>query len=183
MGVDAVQGGQPAAEGEGEPKADAMESINEPCISSVFEPEEGRIEEDFLRTCYETFLNVYGKPDNIKGGYSGLLGKYLKPKLRSEALVNEMKTHKTKALVSGFYSWASPTKPTLIPTLLAYIFALITTRKAVEVYEAAGTGGDGGDGGGSLESKFLVTPHAAQVIAILRILGMGNGREEEDKEL
>ncbi|CAF4122389.1 unnamed protein product [Adineta steineri] len=61
-----------------------------------------------------------------------------------------------------------------IPRLTAYIFALWTLKSAEHYFEAKGSDD---------QDSYLLQPHAAQIIAIFRMLGIGDRKEELNNNL
>ena len=76
-----------------------------------------------------------------------------------------------------YIKWTNKTKLQLVPQLLGYIFAIITISKAQSIFNGET------EGKKILESKYLFTPHAAQIIAILRVLGISSDEKTEVKQI
>jgi hypothetical protein len=64
--------------------------------------------------------------------------------------------------------------------MIAYIFLLITLTKAENIFEGSKKKKSGK---AALESRYLITPHASQIISILRILGFGNLKLKDEENL
>ncbi|CAF4095909.1 unnamed protein product [Rotaria sp. Silwood2] len=101
--------------------------------------------------------------------YHDLIKKYLKPGLELSELI-----YNTKLIVGNVKQ--SPNKVqwdkiirSKIPKLMAHIFALWTLNNANHFFEAE----DSSD-----KTNYLLQPHAAQVISIFRMLGIGDEKEE-----
>lgn len=136
------------------------------------ERKESKIDTEHLRSQYDNFLMEYGSYDAARNKFSGLLGRFLRPKpkihiVRQELLelAREVKINKAKLTIRKI-------DQDKIPKILAYIFSIWTIEASESHFEqqSANPGG--------AEKNFLRTPHAAQVIAIMRILGMGNFKKD-----
>lgn len=61
-----------------------------------------------------------------------------------------------------------------MPEILAYVFSLWTLSSAEHYFEA--------DDGDSNRIFYLKTPHAAQVVSIFRIMGIGHSKFNENPD-
>jgi len=107
--------------------------------------------------------------DEFDDIYRDLIKKYLKPNLELHELIYNIK------LIVGNVK-QSPNKVlwdehirSEVPKLMAHIFALWTLNNANHFFEAE----DSSD-----KTNYLLQPHAAQVISIFRMLGIGDKKEE-----
>ena len=117
------------------------------------------IDKDLLEKRYKEFETCYKR----------LIKLYLRPKLNLAPLLSE--THLAAGKVQQTQSqtaWDSEVRYR-VPKLAAHIFALWTLMNSTHYFEAE-----------SLDNKdsYLLQPHAAQVISIFRILGIGDKKEE-----
>lgn len=101
--------------------------------------------------------------------YRDLIQTHLKINMRSDELISE-----TKLIIAGIKQ--SPDKiewdkniRSKIPTLVAHICALWTLKNANHFFEADDS---------LKKENYLFQPHAAQIISIFRILGIGDAKEE-----
>ncbi|CAF4640605.1 unnamed protein product [Rotaria socialis] len=111
--------------------------------------------------------------DEFDKMYKELIKKYLKPDMKLEPLVSDIK------LIAGI----NKQKPDdiewdilkgKIPRLAAHIFALWTLRSAEHYFEAKGSNN---------QDSYLLQPHAAQIVSIFRMLGIGDKKEELSNNL
>ncbi len=120
------------------------------------------LDKDRLRKRYDKFQTEYNR----------LIGKYLMPDADLQPLISA-----TLLLFSGSNSqqdlkesiWDSNVK-SLLPILIAHIFALVTLKRAEHYFEA-----DEKD----TKQSYLFQPHPAQIISIFRILGVGDPDPEK----
>ncbi|CAF5181920.1 unnamed protein product, partial [Rotaria sp. Silwood1] len=107
--------------------------------------------------------------DEFNKFYKELVQQNLKPNMKLDKLIENIK------LIAGNIKqesdnidWDAGIRKK-VPELAAYIFALWTLKNAEHYFEAEGS--DNRD-------NYLLQPHAAQVIAIFRMLGIGDKNEE-----
>ncbi|CAF4456988.1 unnamed protein product [Rotaria sp. Silwood2] len=117
------------------------------------------INKDLLRKRHKEFQDIYGD----------LIRKYLKDNVERENLIVETK------LVAGDIkqtpekiAWDASVRDK-VPRLLAHVFALWTLQNASNYFEVATE---------ENQSSYLLRPHAAQVVSIFRMLGIGDKKEE-----
>ncbi len=117
-----------------------------------------------LETRYNTFLNEY----------EALVTTNLTPKMDLTTLIAA-----TKMVVGTVMQerdkiqWDAKIK-NQIPTLMAHIFAIWTLQNANYYFEAQGLDN---------QNSYLLKPHAAQVISIFRLLGIGDEQEKLSNNL
>ncbi|CAF0898623.1 unnamed protein product [Adineta steineri] len=121
------------------------------------------INKDLLRKRFEEYHQVYQQ----------LIKKYLKPDMKLEPLVSDIK------LIIGINKQHSDniewdTNKGKIPKLTAHIFALWTLKSAEHYFDAKGSDN---------QDSYLLQPHAAQIIAIFRMLGIGDKKEDLNNNL
>jgi hypothetical protein len=121
------------------------------------------IDKDLLRSRFDEFHNIY----------KDLIKKYLKPNMKLEPLVSDIK------LIVGVnkqkpddIEWDSVKRK--VPQLTAHIFALWTLSSAEHYFEAKGSDN---------QDNYLLQPHAAQVVGIFRMLGIGDTKEDLSNNL
>ncbi|UJR17604.1 hypothetical protein I4U23_004500 [Adineta vaga] len=116
------------------------------------------IHSDKLRRRYDTFHNMYEK----------LVQENLRPDMKLDQLISDTKLITgTIRQNSDTIKWDSHVK-NQVPTLAAHIFALWTLSKADHYFEAEGLDD---------RKNYLIQPHAAQVVSIFRLLGIGYQEE------
>ncbi|CAF3383520.1 unnamed protein product [Rotaria socialis] len=112
-----------------------------------------------LRTRYNEFHETYDI----------LIKKYLVPNMKLDQLIAD-----TKLLAgdvkqqSNSIEWDATIR-NKVPKLAAHVFALWTLQNAHHYFEAEGV---------ENKESYLLQPHAAQVISIFRMLGIGDAKEE-----
>lgn len=107
-----------------------------------------------LRSRYDEFIN----------NYTSFVERYLDPKNEKlNELISNLKQEVHKLPTTG-QEWNITIKDS-IPTLMAYIFALWTLMNSQHYFGASGT---------ENKESYLLKPHAAQVVSIFRILGVGD---------
>ncbi|CAF0938955.1 unnamed protein product [Adineta steineri] len=117
------------------------------------------VDKDRLQKRYDEFRTIY----------DDLIKEYLTPDIDFDKLISN-----TKLIVgvviqeSKSIQWDSTVK-SKIPKLTAHVFALWTLKNAVHYFEAEGV---------EDKQSYLLQPHAAQVISIFRMLGIGDKNEE-----
>ncbi|CAF1394740.1 unnamed protein product [Adineta steineri] len=112
-----------------------------------------------LKKRYDEFYTIY----------ESLIKQYLKPNVELGSLIDN-----TKLLAGDIkqqptrIEWDASLRSN-IPKLAAHIFALWTLQSAYHYFEAT-----------EVENKksYLLQPHAAQVVSIFRMLGIGDDKEE-----
>ena len=113
----------------------------------------------------ECLKNRYSE---FEGSYRYLVKYNLKPKIDLSQLTADTKLAAGRVTQdSVMKGWGAEVAPRL-PRLLAHIFAIWTLKNSEHYFEAS-----------SLENKdsYLLQPHAAQVISIFRLLGIGEKKE------
>lgn len=107
--------------------------------------------------------------DEFDGIYHDLIKHHLRPDLKLERLISDtvLLVGKKKQTVNDV-QWDGGVRE-IVPKLMAHIFALWTLKHSEHYFEAK-----------DLEDRdnYLLQPHAAQVISIFRMLGIGDEREE-----
>ena len=118
-----------------------------------------KIDKKKLRKRFEEFEKIY----------TDLIKNYLSPDLKLDRLISDtiLIVGKMKQVVSDI-QWDSHVRDK-VPKLMAHIFALWTLKHSEHYFEAK-----------DLENSdnYLLQPHAAQVISIFRMLGIGDDKEE-----
>ncbi|CAF4248425.1 unnamed protein product [Rotaria sp. Silwood2] len=112
-----------------------------------------------LRRRYDEFHNIYEK----------VVKENLSPDMKLDKLISDTK------LITGnmrenseTITWNAHVRGQ-IPKLAAHIFAIWTLSKAEHYFEAEGLYD---------RNNYLIQPHAAQIISIFRLLGIGDDNEE-----
>ncbi|CAF3338635.1 unnamed protein product, partial [Rotaria sp. Silwood2] len=117
------------------------------------------VDKNKLRERYNTFLEIYKK----------IVAENLRPNMQLDQLISD-----TKFITgnlrdnSNTVIWSSAVRKE-IPKLTAHIFALWTLSQAEHYFEAEGLND---------RDNYLVQPHAAQVVSVFRLLGIGDKNEE-----
>ena len=107
--------------------------------------------------------------DEFEKLYQALIHQYLKSDVKLDTLISDtLLLSGNVKLHSNALAWNSTVRAK-IPTIAAHVFALWTLQKASNYFEAADT--DNQDG-------YLIQPHAAQVVSIFRMLGIGDKNEQ-----
>lgn len=101
--------------------------------------------------------------------YTGLVKKYLKPKIELDQLFVDIKLMTGDVKQRQYKIEWDATVKDRIPKLVAHVFALWTLKNAYHYFEAEGLNN---------KASYLLQPHAAQVITIFRMLGIGDAKEE-----
>ena len=132
-------------------------------IKYVLENLEGDLlHKDRLKKRFETF----------ESEYKSLIKMYLMPGTDIQPLISStlvLLSNKNAKQNLNEQVWDSHVK-SLLPTLVAHIFAIITLKRAEHYFEA-----DENDS----KEIYLFQPHPAQVISIFRILGIGYSDPEQ----
>ncbi|CAF4449380.1 unnamed protein product [Rotaria sp. Silwood2] len=117
-----------------------------------------------LRTRYNEFHDTYDK----------LVKKYLIPNMKLDQLIAdaELLAGDVKQQ-SNSIEWDAIIR-NKVPKLAAHVFALWTLQNAHHYFEADGV---------ENKESYLLQPHAAQVISIFRMLGIGDVKEELSNNL
>ncbi|CAF1185261.1 unnamed protein product [Adineta steineri] len=101
--------------------------------------------------------------------YEDLIKHYLKINIEFEKLISEIKIiAEDVKQKSGVLSWNASVRDT-IPKLLAHIFALWTLQNASHYFEIEDVDN---------KNSYLLKPHAAQVVSIFRMLGIGDEKQD-----
>ncbi|CAF0828795.1 unnamed protein product [Adineta steineri] len=117
------------------------------------------IDKDQLKKRYDEFHNLY----------KDLIEENLKTKLELQKLISNIKLIAGNIKqTSDTFEWDAGIR-TKIPKLAAHIFALWTLQNATHYFEADDVGN---------RDAYLLQPHAAQIISIFRMLGIGDEKEE-----
>ncbi|CAF0744473.1 unnamed protein product [Adineta steineri] len=117
------------------------------------------IDKDQLKKRYNEFHDLY----------ENLIEENLKTKLELQKLISNIKIIAGNIKqTSDIFDWDADIR-TKIPKLAAHIFALWTLQNATHYFEAEGIGN---------RDAYLLQPHAAQIISIFRMLGIGDKQEE-----
>ncbi|CAF3955884.1 unnamed protein product [Rotaria sordida] len=117
------------------------------------------IDIDQLTKRYREFQNIY----------DDLIKNYLKINIELDILiVNTKSIARNIKQTSNIIKWDSNVRDR-IPKLLAFIFALWTLQNANYYFQA---------GDVTNKNNYLLKPHAAQIVSILRMLGIGDNKEE-----
>ncbi|CAF4542845.1 unnamed protein product [Rotaria sp. Silwood2] len=107
--------------------------------------------------------------DEFYTTYENLIKQYLKPNIELMRLISEIKQIAGNIIQKpNEIIWEATTR-SKIPTLTAHIFALWTLKNADLYFEAVDT---------EDKNNYLLQPHAAQVISVFRMLGIGDKNEE-----
>ena len=136
------------------------QKINRHGIKYVLEAIKGNdVDINELRERYNTFLEIYKK----------IVAENLRPNMQLDQLISDTKfiTGNLRDS-SNTVIWSSAVRKQ-IPKLTAHIFALWTLSQAEHYFEAE----DLND-----RNNYLVQPHAAQVVSVFRLLGIGDRNEE-----
>ena len=122
------------------------------------------IDKTLLKKRYDTFNSLY----------KGYIKQYLNPKMDLEPLISET------FLIAGVTRqmrnqiiWDAKTR-CKVPKLMACIFALWTLKNSQHYFDAENLVN---------KEEYLLQPHAAQVISIFRMLGIGDQIEELNNNL
>ncbi|CAF4090243.1 unnamed protein product, partial [Rotaria sordida] len=101
--------------------------------------------------------------------YRGLIEQYLHPNLKLDRLISDtiLIVGKMKQTATEI-TWNANVRSE-VPKLMAHIFALWTLTHSEHYFEAQGL---------TEKDNYLLQPHAAQVISIFRMLGIGDTEEE-----
>lgn len=112
--------------------------------------------------------------DEYHGIYADLIKEYLKPNIALDQLIaaiqllaGDVKQH------SDQIEWDATIR-NKIPKLAAHVFALWTLQNANHYFDAEDA---------ENRNSYIMQPHAAQVIAVFRILGIGDSKEELSNNL
>ncbi|CAF2542951.1 unnamed protein product [Rotaria sp. Silwood2] len=107
--------------------------------------------------------------DEFYTTYENLIKQYLKPNIELMRLISEIKQIAGNIIQKpNEIIWEATTR-SKIPTLTAHIFALWTLKNADLYFEAVDT---------EDKNNYLLQPHAAQVISVFRMVGIGDKNEE-----
>ncbi|CAF4739828.1 unnamed protein product, partial [Rotaria sp. Silwood2] len=119
-------------------------------------------------------LNLLRKRfDEFHKIYQELVKRYIKPDMKLEPLVSDIKLIAgTNKQIPDDIEW--DTIKSKLPRLTAHIFALWTLKSAEHYFEAKGSDN---------QESYLLQPHAAQVVAIFRMLGIGDKEEKLNNNL
>ncbi|CAF1137415.1 unnamed protein product, partial [Didymodactylos carnosus] len=112
--------------------------------------------------------------DEFHATYEVLIKQYLTPNIELDKLISDIK------LIAGNTKqepncivWDAPVR-NKVPRLTAHIFALWTLKNAEHYFEAEGS---------EDKNNYLLQPHAAQIISIFRMLGIGDTKEKLNNNL
>jgi predicted GTPase len=108
------------------------------------------------------------RSDEFYSEYFALRSKYLSPTVDYEKLIAEINTYVGSLRISaGKIEWNAELRAK-IPKLMAYIFVIWTLKNSHHYFDAYGV---------EERDKYLLQPHAAQVVSIFRMFGIGDSSE------
>ena len=118
-----------------------------------------RLDKDKIGRRYAEFLTIYEK----------LVEDHLRPEMKLDQFIADTKLIFGNLRQNSTKIIWDPTVRSQIPKLTAHIFSLWTLSKAEHYFDAEGLDD---------QKNYLVQPHAAQVVAIFRLLSIGDTQED-----